>query len=546
MEELTTSGQQIASYREQTAPTRQEPGPFVNAEFYLGKNRTTRWYLQPPAAQTARTPRHNIIPVFHRPGPQGNAKNALDPESAHRFMIDDQIVAKIVEYTNIYIDKVIPNFGRERDARPTDIREIRSLIGILYLAGVTKGGRRNVFEMWDNSQGLGLEAVYLTMSANRFRFLLRCLRFDNVHTRDARKSVDKLAAFREIFEMFNNNCKTVYKPTDYLTIDEQLVAFRGNCPFRVYMPSKPAKYGIKIFALVSTSNFYATNLEVYVGQQPIGPFHTSNKTVDLVTRLVQPISGTNRNITCDNWFTSVPLAIKLREEEKLSLIGTLRKNKAEVPPNFLPDPSREVSSSIFGFMKNCTLVSYVPNKNKAVLVISTMHDNMAIDPDTGNERKPIIITTYNDTKYGVDILDKMCRQYDTARNSRRWPLTLFFHILNVGGVNSLVIYKTNSKLDYVCRSDFIKELGFALVRPQMEHRMNMDMVPREIKTRGKLLLKIGNDEVQPQQAVQGVASKGRCHVCGRARNKTSRNRCVKCNGWACADHMKYVCTGCQE
>ncbi|XP_046686312.1 uncharacterized protein LOC124371984 [Homalodisca vitripennis] len=143
-------------------------------------------------------------------------------------------------------------------------------------------------------------------------------------------------------------------------------------------------------------------------------------------RLVEPIAGSNRNITCDNWFASVPLAKRLREEKKLTLIATLRKNKREVPPNFLPDSNREVKSSIFGFKKDCTLVSYVAKKNKAVLMISTMHDDASIDPETGDERKPMIITSYNDTKYGVDILDKMCRQYDAARNSKRWPLTLFF------------------------------------------------------------------------------------------------------------------------
>lgn len=195
------------------------------------------------------------------------------------------------------------------------------------------------------------------MSANRFRFLLCCLRFDNVHTREARTSVDKLAAIREIFEMFNNNCKNVFKPTDYPTIDEQFVTFRGNCPFRVYMPSKPAKYRIKIFTLVSTSNFYGTHLEVYVSQQRIGPFRTSNKTTDLVMRLVQPVSGSNRNITCDNWFTSVPLAIKLCEEEKLmTMIGFLRKNKAEVPPNVLPDPSSNKQYFWFhGQMRSCII-----------------------------------------------------------------------------------------------------------------------------------------------------------------------------------------------
>jgi hypothetical protein len=63
-------------------------------------------------------------------------------------------------------------------------------------------------------------------------------------------------------------------------------------------------------------------------------------------------------------------------------------------------------------------------------MISSMHDNAAIDEATGDDKKPVIITDYNDTKYGVDILDKMCRQY-VSKNAKRWPLTLFFHMLNV-------------------------------------------------------------------------------------------------------------------
>lgn len=174
-----------------------------------------------------------------------------------------------------------------------------------------------------------------------------------------------------------------------------------------------------------------------------------------------------------------------------------------------------------------------------------MHDSKLIDPDTGDERKPMMTTTYNQTKYGVDILDKICRQYDTARNSRRWPLTLFVHFLNVGGVNALVVYRTNSKQNFVSRSGLIKELAFAMVRPQMEHRVSFDVTPREIKTRGKMLLKIEEDaQDRPPQAAQGTATKGRCFLSGRARNKTSRKRCATCSNWACADHIKNVCTRC--
>jgi hypothetical protein len=32
-----------------------------------------------------------------------------------------------------------------------------------------------------------------------------------------------------------------------MCVDEQLVAYRGKCSFRQYIPSKAAKYGIKIW-----------------------------------------------------------------------------------------------------------------------------------------------------------------------------------------------------------------------------------------------------------------------------------------------------------
>lgn len=130
-----------------------------------------------------------------------------------------------------------------------------------------------------------------------------------------------------------------------------------------------------------------------------------------------------------------------------------------------------------------------------------MHDNAAIDPATGDDRKPVVITTYNETKFGVDILDKMCRQYDTARNSRRWPLTLFFHVLNVGGVNALTIYKANQNTEFVNRRDFLKQLAFELIKPQIEFRISLASIPSQIKTRGRLLLQLedaSQQDVQPE------------------------------------------------
>lgn len=123
---------------------------------------------------------------------------------------------------------------------------------------------------------MGIEQFWLTMSQDRFFFLLQCLRFDNLETREERRQFDKLAPIRSLWDSFVENCKKGYSLGENTTIDEKLEAFRGRCSFRQYIFSKPNKYGIKIFALVDSAISYAANLKVYVGKQPPGPYEVPN------------------------------------------------------------------------------------------------------------------------------------------------------------------------------------------------------------------------------------------------------------------------------
>ncbi|XP_068243792.1 piggyBac transposable element-derived protein 4-like [Palaemon carinicauda] len=150
--------------------------------------------------------------------------------------------------------------------------------------------------------------------------------------------------------MFVENCKKNYTPSEFVTIDEMLVAFRGHCPFRQYIPSKPAKYGIKIHALCDAKTFHVCNMEIYAGTQLDGPFKTNkqyNSSQAGVTRLIPDISGSARNVTFDNWYTSYPLVESLLHDHKLTAVGTLRKNKRDIPPEFLVTKNRPPVDSMF-------------------------------------------------------------------------------------------------------------------------------------------------------------------------------------------------------
>nr|CAI5870253.1 unnamed protein product [Callosobruchus analis] len=374
---------------------------------FVGKDKSYKWSKHVPPSTKTRA--ENLI--THLPGPKAVVKDLKDSYGIWQHFFSLDMIRMIVEWTNKHIERNKDKYTRDRNARETDIAEMEALIGLIHLAGVLKSGRLNTEELWTY-----VEPFRLTMSKFRFHFLLQHLRFHDIDTREERRKIDNLAPISDIFDLFVERCKSANTPFQYVTIDEKLEAFRGKCSFRVYIPNKPNKYGLKVFALVDAKTFYTCNLEVYVGTQPAGPYAVSNSASSVVERLVEPLRNSKRSITCDNWFTSIPLAQKLLSEYKLTFLGTTRKNKRELPLEFSNPTKRPLGSSMFAFTKDITLVSHIPKKNKNVLMLSTLHHDDRIDLESG---KPDMIIDYNGTKGGVDTLDKMCAAYNCSRNTRR-------------------------------------------------------------------------------------------------------------------------------
>lgn len=321
------------------------------------------------------------------------------------------------------------------------------------------------------------------------------------------------------------------------------------------MPNKPKSYGIKVFALVDARTFYLLKFEIYTGIQPEGPFRVSNSAHDIVLRLVEPIKRTGRNITTDNWYTSVPLALSLLDMN-LTLVGTLRKNKGEIPIEFLPNKTREVYSSLFGFTKQLTICSYVPAKSKSVVVLSTMHNDSAIDQSEfrREKKKPEIITFYNTSKGGVDSNDQLCSNYNVGRRTNRWPLAIFYHILNITGINSYIIFKQNSILkgntQPIVRRNFLRNLGHQLVQQHVIRRSLSSVHHRNLKFQIKCYLE--SQGVAIFEEKNGTEDKGmskkrkRCGICPSTRDNKYSAFCCKCGDYICKNHTYIICSNCKD
>lgn len=109
----------------------------------------------------------------------------------------DTLLSEIVTNTSLFIQNSAPKY----QSNPTFIKptEIKCLIVLFYLAGVYKAGRINVDAFWQRD-GTGLDIFWITMSLQRFRFLVQPIRFDDKETRNDRIKFDKLAPIRFIFD----------------------------------------------------------------------------------------------------------------------------------------------------------------------------------------------------------------------------------------------------------------------------------------------------------------------------------------------------------
>lgn len=173
--------------------------------------------------------------------------------------MSEDIVQIILWESNRYAaNHGVPFFKKE---------EIYAYFGLLLFAGAAKSHDENYYDLWaDHAHPIDKA----TMSRRRDEQLSKCIRFDNKATREERRRTDKAAAISEIFLMVNAQLKKFYVPGENVTVDEQLFPFRGPFSFRVYIPSKPAKYGIKVYWVNDSVSSYPYKGQIYSGKAENG------------------------------------------------------------------------------------------------------------------------------------------------------------------------------------------------------------------------------------------------------------------------------------
>ena len=327
----------------------------------------------------------------------------------------------------------------------------------------------NVRMYW--STGTRIPGIADVMSVNRFEKIRQYFHC-NGNAKKLEKSdlnYDKLYKVRPVLESVLEKCKQV--PTEeFQSIDEQII------PTKQYLPKKPNKWGIKVWARCGDSGI-VYEFEVYTGKgsSKNDEIPLILLAVNVVFRLTRMLPKHKRfEVFFDNFFSSVNL-LRLLTDDGLLAVATLRKDRMKGAEQSLTsvkelkrkgrgayDYAVEANSGV-------TIVRWFDNSD--VQLISNFIGNGLgtlarrwskaqaeyIDLD-----RPEIVEVYNAHMGGVDLCDMLLSCYRIRRRTNKYYIHIVYYLIGISVTNSWLLYRRHQQQKNVPAKNIMRLLDFQM------------------------------------------------------------------------------------
>ena len=139
----------------------------------------------------------------------------------------------------------------------------------------------------------------------------------------------------------------------------------------------------------------------------------------------------------------------------------------------------------------------------------------------------------------------MCSLYTTARETNRWPMKLFYGIIDRAALNQFVSFTENvpniGEHTKQKRQNFLSELSLALFIPQSRQRFEVQQSPQDMNQVIRICGILPATSPAPSTNQRHSAQRKRWHICPRSKDKKIKFICNECNNFVCEDHNKSLC-----
>lgn len=134
------------------------------------------------------------------------------------------------------------------------------------------------------------------------------------------------------------------------------------------------------------------------------------------------------------------------------------------------------------------------------------------------------------------------------RKTQRWPLCIFYNMMNIAAVNSYVIYvhnvirRSGGTAKPMSRQEFMFELHSELTKPWQEIRISQRNMSRALKRTIHTVLTGQRNIPEPAQPDQHGIRKY-CSFCDTKKKRMTTTYCA-CGNAICGEHQKKLCPDC--
>jgi hypothetical protein len=363
------------------------------------------------------------------------------------------------------------NAAAPHDWRRTTAQELYAFLSVHLYMGIDRLPRTELY--W--SETFGHPRITALFSRGRFKQLLRFFRV--VPAPVAASPRSPIPHVRALAEKLNASFAAHFTPTQHLALDEAMCAWKGRSPIKQYIPSKPHKWGYKIYCLASEN--YLLHFEVYEGKED-DPSE-SGATYDTVIRMTQPYHDQQLVLFTDSWFTSPTLMTALKDRG-IRLCGSVRSNRKGMPKLSKKAVKRLGKGEWIQRQKDDMCLA-VWKDQKAVWVLynhASPRSNSTLERwnEEGEEISigcPKAIHDYFYHARSVDVLSQLHYAYPIGRKSMRcWP-RLAWWLLDMCILNAFKLWSMGqgkvSQLDF--REQLMHELMQQLPQEQRPRRQHV-------------------------------------------------------------------------
>uniref|UniRef100_A0AAF5DKM1 PiggyBac transposable element-derived protein domain-containing protein n=2 Tax=Strongyloides stercoralis TaxID=6248 RepID=A0AAF5DKM1_STRER len=417
------------------------------------------------------------FPFLGQPGIKKNILDASNPLLFFELFFDEQLVLHIVTETN----------------------------RILILQGITI--KPDISLYWSKNKLIKTPIFGKLMSRN--------LILMKIHIQ-IQNSEKKWPVFFDLMEKFSS----VYTPERDLSIDENLMLFKGKLSWVQYILLKRSRFGVKLFVLAEAESGYIHNTIIYTGKSTIFDKKYENYGVATksVMTLIEPFLGKGYCVIADNFYLSPELADVLIQHNT-DVYGTLRPNRRDLPENF-----NKIT------LKKGEIAAFQREKNYSTEVAS-IHTANCSETDK-KVIKPAIVMNYNLTMGGVDKADQALLCYPTTRKRQeRYYVTIFRHLLDIAIWNAFILRKKQlPNIDnYNFRMNLVKRISekFHVTAPRSAKRQKLQSdCPLRLTARHF-------PDLVPSTSSKKNASR-KCIVCSKTKvRRETRYQCNECDVGLC-------------